>query len=320
LAFWKRVCAECCIFRHTLSQLMSQSHKEPFNPFKADKNLVELDFRLNDILSHICGHLISRFGSRGEASFGHIELPEESLIYQYHLSYDQFENFSKVFEGRELGTISDELANELILFSVLPLFYNDVLKARIKHLLEYTKGKLNLYVAKKNVEIGKGKNAKVRLPHLLGFLGSNVDLTLLFNSMILSQSDEDTYEMLEKHLSQGDINLTEEERGKEFLKNLGNTFNFFRFIEKNLPSRSIFEMIIIRHLDSIIRQEKLVDDINTDTKTDARITRFIVDLFRAGGYYLEDTEQDQIRMVNNAYHRGLNKNYRNQLEKMFDYN
>jgi hypothetical protein len=292
---------------------MSQSHKEPFNPFKADDAFEELDYRMNDVVEHIGRHLAARLKDGAVEEMDNIEWPEKSLFRNFYLSYNQFLNFAKVFESRGLGRISDELANEIILFSVLPLYYNQVWKEKTQEVTRDVKDRLYVYGVKKNIELGKGRNQEVRLPD---FGGKKISLILLFSMLNLSEAEEKIYQLIKEQLSKE----AESDKGEVFVKSLHDFYNLVGFIEDNLPSKSVFEMLIIRHLDFIIRHEKLIDELNTDTKTDARITRLIVDLFRAGNYYAEDSEQEQEIMVNNAFYRQHKKNYRNRLEKLFDYN
>lgn len=293
---------------------MISKNKEPFNPFEYDENLVESDILLNEVLSHIIEHFKSVFGFEADPESDYEPMHEEMSFLQFYINYEQFLKFDEIFKNRGLDNITAELADELVLFSLLPFYYNQLRKERIKHLLKSTKGIVNLYALKKNIELGKGKSAEIRFPDMVDFQGAKINLGVFFGAMILNNSNEKVYRLLEKRVSQVNRDLNPEEQANHFIDDLRILFKIFGVIERNLPPKSVFESLIVQHLYFIIRQEQLIREINTDTKTDVKITRFIVDLFRAGGYYLEDTEQDQETMVNNAYHRKSNKNWQNKIK------
>lgn len=301
---------------------MKSQNKDPFNPFKDGENLMELDLLLNEVISHIIEHFGSIFGSEADPESEYNDLLEEIVFSKFYMSYEEFLKFSKVFVDNGLAEISDELANELILFSVMPLFYNQIGKGKIKNMMKASKGTVHLYALQKNIEIGKGKNAKIRFPPIDGFIGDDVKLGVIFDAMTLNQSNEKIYKLLEKRTSKVNADLSVEEQAKEFIEKLNLLSNTFGFIQVNLPSKSVFESLIVRHLYFIIRKEKLIDEISPDKKTDANITRLIIDLFRAGGYYLEekDNSQDQMRMINNTYHRKSRKTWEDKIEKFFNRN
>lgn len=302
---------------------MTSINKEPFNPFKKGKYIAEESILLNEVISHLAKHADSIYRSKFTSFFENSSWNKEIIFSNFYLSYDQALKFTKVFKDRDLDEISAELAGELILLSVLPIYYMEVGKGKLKDKIKAEKAKVKIYALQKKIQIGKANDRQIRLPDLKGFFGGNVDLDVLFDILNLSKPMEKIFQSLENYHSRVESNLSEEEQTEEFIEKLSSLYYFLEFVESNLPPRSMFEALIVRHLDFIIREEKLISEINHAAKTDARITRFIRDLFRAGGYYMSEKEmeekddlQDQMRMVNNAYRSRVKKYWQDKFEKI----
>jgi hypothetical protein len=270
-----------------------------------------LRFFFDNLCKRVSTHVEEKFSSSMKDSeqntLSNQDMPSK-LEFSFFCEKNYVQAVAEVFDKHGMSDVQEELFNEILFFALALRTYEKSGMQASKEFFRGGENMFSLFSLYRESEVNPNK--KFNMATAKGQVFKN-----LFSFLVLNEEKEKLYdvanELIRKEHTKSDAS---KKTDNEFdLNSFGKLFAFYAEI---LPPKSTLEKFIYRHIDYILRSEKLIKNLNPESKTNAKVTKFLVDLLVAIEYYERDTHQNLPKMVNNAFLRDFEQEKRKLKRKL----